>query len=197
MAWNNYSELSIGEESKRNLFANLCAACGFEYAGPDTIQGLSGLKHRFEAVGERGKNLLLIAGGAEDRRRGNSHGKSPRERMEGWRDSALLASYDVQNALQANDNITDLLFFHNINNRVPLPFLAKNEPGDWIREQGLNEDVQMSETVSVDPLETISNRDLATVAESVGASFLFLGRPSDRRDLATHAKGESRIGYGR
>ena len=181
MSWNKYSEFSLGDESRQKLLANICEACGFKYAGPDKISGLSGLKHRFEAVGTRGKNLLLIAGGAEDaRHRDQRASRTPRERMETWRDAALLASYDVQAALQANGYITDLMFFQNVNTKLVLPFSQKKEPSDWVREHGLNKDVLLTETTSVDPVETLAGQELATVAESVGASFLSL------EDLSVH-----------
>lgn len=176
MTWNKYSEFSVGDESKRRLLANICAACGFEYVGNDvTIVGLSGLKHRFEAVGNRGSNILLISGGAEDvRQAANKRKGTPRERMESWRDAALLASYDVLNALQANGYITDLMFFQNVNTKLTLPFTQKKEPVQWIRDHGLNSDVLLTETMSIDPVETLASEELAVVAASIGASFLSL-----------------------
>jgi len=136
------------------------------------VQGLSGLVHPFDAMGRRGKNILLVVGGADRDHPADRHPDSPRTRMMSWRDRALLSAYDVQAALQSEGFVVDLLFFHNISyGPVPIPQGAFSE---WVQEHRLPADVRLSHSVSVNEIPKMSNDELRTVAQSIGACFLSL-----------------------
>lgn len=170
-----YSEFSLGEESRGNFLKNVISALGYNYSGPDVLDGLSGLKHRFEAIATRDKNILLIVGGAEKRRdEKRQHYLTPRERMETWRNSALLSSYDVQNVLSLDGYIIDLMFFHNISYNIHIPSYGKVHFDEWVKQNNLAGDLSVTRTQSVSPIQTLDNQELAAVAQSIGASFLSL-----------------------
>jgi hypothetical protein len=173
-----YSEICLGEQSKNVFLKNMISALGFEHSGPTHIDGLSGLKHEFDAIGKRGSNILLVVGGAEYLKHMNnkksSDRLSPRERMEKWRDQALLSAYDVQAALVQDKMIVDLMFFHNVNNNKCMWPSSQIELGDWIKNQNLPKDMGISLSASVEDIPTMSREGLINVAHSIGSSFLTL-----------------------
>ena len=172
---NQYCELLLGEKSKARLLKNLIESMGFQYSGADTIHGLSGVHHRFDAIGTKGKNILLVVGGAETEDLRKRHQWSPREQMEAWRDRALLSAYDVQSALLLNGFIVDLMFFHNISYTTAwVGSGLKSDHRDWIKKHYMPDDITMSHTMSAYDIPLMSNDELATVAQSVGACFLSL-----------------------
>lgn len=170
---NQYCELRLGEQSKTRLLKNLVESIGFQYSGSDTIPGLSGLRHRFDAIGSKGKNILLVVGGAETEDLRKRYQWDPRAQMEAWRDRALLSAYDVQSALQLDGLIVDLMFFHNINYTTEWVG-PKFDPSGWLKKHHMPHDISMSHTTSVDNIPFMSNDELAIVAQSIGACFLSL-----------------------
>jgi hypothetical protein len=149
---------------------------GFEYHGPDSIEGQSGVSHPFEAVGRRDKNILLVVGGAEaGNRPQNPKEVTPRQRMAAWRDSALLSSYDIQSVLAPQGLVVDLLFFHNVNNVPWLDIEGKKvSPGEWWDAHGLLLDHSFSLSSSPESIPVLVSTELADVASRVGACFLTL-----------------------
>lgn len=172
---NQYCELRLGEQSETRLLKSLIESIGFQYSGADTIPGLSGLRHRFDAIGTKGKNILLVVGGAETEDLRKRHQWNPRAQMEAWRDRALLSAYDVQSVLQLDGFIVDLMFFHNISYTTEwVGFGPKFDIREWIKKHHMPHDISMSHTISVNDIPLMSNDELATVAQSVGACFLSL-----------------------
>lgn len=171
-----YNELNLGEHSRRNLLRNVLQVLGFEYHGPESIEGQSGVSHPFEAIGRRDKNILLVVGGAEAQNRHQDIRKiTPRQRMEAWRNSALLSSYDIQSVLAPEGLVVDLLFFHNVNT-VPLLEIEGNivSPDEWWATHGLHFDHSFSHAESPEPIQVLASTELAEVASLVGACFLTL-----------------------
>jgi hypothetical protein len=170
----SYNELMLGINSRSVLLKNLMEGVGYGFSGAQTIPGLSGMSHHFDAIGTKGKNLLLVIGGADDRTRSRDHGDTtPRAEMESWRDRALLSGYDVQKALEQEGVIVDLLFFHNINHSAGIPE-SKAGPQEWLKEKKLPIDTGMRFIISIFDIPTLSKEQLATTAESVGGCFLSL-----------------------
>jgi hypothetical protein len=168
-----YCELNLGDHSKAALLKRLITTVGYQYSGADTIRGLSGIRHAFDAIGTRKKNILLVVGGAETEALRKKDQWDPRARMEVWRNNALLSAYDVQAALQMEGLVVDLMFFHNINYTQAWvgPKFASQE---WIEKNKLPHDISRSHTTSVYDIPLMSTDDLSTVAQSIGACFLSL-----------------------
>jgi hypothetical protein len=172
---NQFCELRLGEQSRARVLKSLIESIGFQYSGEDTIPGLSGIHHRFDAIGTKGKNILLVVGGAETEELRKRHQWNPRAQMEAWRDRALLSAYDVQATLQLEGFVVDLMFFHNISyTNEWVGFGPKSDPGEWIEKHQMPNDISMSHIMSVKDIPLMSNDELATVAQSIGACFLSL-----------------------
>lgn len=170
-----YNELNLGVHSRQNLLRNVLQVLGFEYHGPDLIEGQSGVSHPFEAVGKRDNNILLVVGGAEARNFKDLSKVTPRQRMEAWRNSSLLSSYDIQSVLASEGLVVDLLFFHNVNNVPWLDIEGKKvSPSEWWKAQGLQFDHSFSISSSPKSIPVLTSTELAEVASSVGACFLTL-----------------------
>jgi hypothetical protein len=171
MSENTFYQISLTESASQTFLRNLVACLGFDYSGPDTLEGQSGLKHQFVAIGTKRSSILLVAGGVEKIQRKHMM-LDPREQMELWRDSALLSAYDVQNVLLQEGKIIDLLFFHNANYQVQFPPYDIHKPlSDRL---SLGRDFTLFGRDHKLLTQTMSSQELAYVAEAVGASFLSL-----------------------
>lgn len=65
--------------------------------GKQAFKGMPGIQHGFENVGVRGRDLLMVVGGAVKKNDKRPITCAPEERMEGWRSNKVLFSaYDVK-----------------------------------------------------------------------------------------------------
>lgn len=170
-----YSELCLGEESKQVFLRNVLTTLGYEHSGPSSLFGLSGLEHLFDAIGKRNENILLVSGGAayHDYAKGKSKNLNPKERMEQWRNKALLSAYDVQSVLTQDNLIVDLMFFQNVNNKHQ-SWSKSSDRDEWRERHKLPKDIAGMHTESVYDVPVLSQNELLKVANSIGASFLTL-----------------------
>ena len=160
---NEYNEICLGDRSRTVFLSNILTALNFEPSGPSRLQGLSGLEHNFDAVGSKGKNVVLVVGGAEylsymDRKSGSDR-LSPRERMEKWRNKALLSAYDVQAALSQDNMIVDLMFFQNVNNKHKW-LRTGIKPEEWKKQHNLPPDLGFSSSMSVLEIPLMAREEL-------------------------------------
>ncbi len=170
-----YYELCLGEQSKQVFLTNVLNALGFKHCGPSSFSGLSGLEHEFDAIGKRDKNILLVAGGAAHYEYDKERNKNlnPRERMEQWRNKALLSAYDVQSTLAKDNLIVDLMFFQNVNNKHR--YVGKDiDPDKWRKRHKVPDDLQAMHTESIYDVPFLPRDELVNVATAVGASFITL-----------------------
>lgn len=170
-----YYELCLGDYSRQVFLKNILNALGFKYSGPSSLPGLSGLYHEFDAIGRRDRNILLVAGGAEyyDHNRRNKENLNPRERMEQWRNKALLSAYDVQSALTQDKLIVDLMFFQNVNNNHR--WIGKDiDPDEWRKRNKVPDDIKAMHSQSIYDMPILSQDELVNIANAIGASFVTL-----------------------
>lgn len=198
-----YAEFTLGAHSRSVFLRNFLSAIDYSFSGAQKLQGLSGLTHPFEVVGRKGKNILLVVGGAEAHARGPGLAQeSPRERMEHWRNKALLSAYDVQSALARDGLIVDLMFFHNICNALRFEELVALR--ELVKKYNLPLDTSGCFHTSVNPVPILATEELVRVAQSVGACFLSLNdlsieeisalsQKSDAAAVATAAAAAKRI----
>jgi hypothetical protein len=184
----NHSELRLGDQSKIILLRNLIEGLGFTFSGADSITGLSGLHHTFDAIGTRDQNILLVVGGAEKLAKKENLSSNPRIQMENWRNNSLLSAYDVQSVLSQEGLVVDLMFFHNINYKIRKGG-NYNEFEDWVSELGLPHDIELSYAMSVNEIFLMSTEELANAAQSIGASFLTLDSLSAEDIISLTHKG--------
>lgn len=168
-----YFELTLGEHSRRQLLTNLLTGLGFEYTGPESIEGRSGVKHAFEAVGLKDRNVLLVVGGAEQKPNRHHERLSQRERMELWRNQALFSVYDIQEALAQEGRVVDLLLFHNVSNR-PMPSPLEQESEEWVKRKKLFLDMTFGVSYTLEQAPVLTSAELAVAAQAVGACFFSL-----------------------
>ena len=98
-----YAEVNLGNYSEQILLRRILANSGFEYSGPRTMRGLSGLEHQVDAVGLRDNNLAIVLSGPKDlalRPENNISTPSPRFKSEVWCRDALLRMYDISAMLE-------------------------------------------------------------------------------------------------
>ena len=170
-----YYEVCLGEQSKQVFLRNVLNTLGFKYSGPSSFFGLSGLKHEFDAIGKKDNNVLLVVGGAAyyDSYKEKNKNLNPRERMEQWRNKALLSAYDVQSALAQDNLIVDLMFFQNVNNKCH--WVGKDiDPNEWKKRHKVPEDIAAMHITSIYDVPLLSQDELVIVANSIGASFITL-----------------------
>ncbi|NQT04356.1 MAG: hypothetical protein HQ580_20185 [Planctomycetes bacterium] len=172
-----YTELNLGKFGRQNLLRNILRAQGYMPAAQQDFEGLSGIRHVFEVVGVKGKNLLLVVGGAEgDKASRSPRYATPRNRMVRWRNKALLSAYDVESVLAAEGWMVELMFFQNVSNIYPreLDELDPDEVPKFFRQSGLECDHRFEMRASSEPIPVERSEELVKVASSVGACFFTL-----------------------
>ncbi len=166
-----YYEVCLMKQRKQVFLRNVLNALGFKHSGPSSFSGLSGLKHKFDAIGKRDKNILLVAGGAAYYDKGGIK-LNPRKRMEQWRNKALLSAYDVQSALAEDHLIVDLMFFQNVNYKCRV---GKDiDPNKWIQRLKVPKDFAEMHITSSHEIPLLPQDELVKVANSIGACFITL-----------------------
>lgn len=170
-----YGELQLGEDSLKRFLSHTMSAMGFEFQGPQSMQGQSGLIHKVDGLGVRKNNIIVVFSGGAGLRQlhDGSIGENPKEIVEYWARDALLRMYDVASVLRSEGLIVDLLYFQNVLTR-DLPDFPGRDLDHWLEENKLPRDIGGTWSTSVDPIEIAHPRFLSDIASSVGACFLGL-----------------------
>lgn len=166
----------LGKRSKTYFLKNILRVFGYEAIIHERIRGLSGIKHTFEAIGIRGKNILLVIGGSENKSiyrkiKVNDYN----QRLDFWQRESLLSAYDVQAVMQHEGWNVDLMFFHNTfyDDSVTKEVL-KMDWDEWVKKNKLSWDIELQAQHSINPIRTFPRERLFTIAHSIGACFLTL-----------------------
>lgn len=172
-----YAELSFGESSEQILLCRMLANSGYEYSGPRTMRGLSGLDHHVDAVGLRGGNLALVLSGPKDlglRPKKNTGIVSPKFQSQQWCRDALLRMYDISAMLEREGLKVDLVLFENRLTQTLPEMLGPHSIHSWTEQHGLPKDWHFHYQSSIEQIDVPGLRYLSETARSAGACYFGL-----------------------
>lgn len=173
-----YAEMSLGDKSQQTLLCRVLTNSGFEYSGPRTMRGLSGLDHQVDAVGIRDNNFALVLSGPTDLglRPEKSFGTpSPKFKSEVWCRDALLRMYDISATLEREGLKADLVLFENrLTQALPGGNLGFGAIEPWVQQYELPSDWLGNWHTSIYDIDIPGARYLSDTGQSAGACYFGL-----------------------
>lgn len=158
----DHAELRIVDTGARLLLLkNILKVLGFEYLAGESVRGLSGLDHSFDAIGARPGNVVLLLCTQE---LPEGFLFSDQSKIEQWNRDALLKMYDTAAVFEREGLRTDLFFVDDV---FPLPSVSPEVIFDeYVIPYGANITWSKKLPAAPGPLH------LSEIGNSIGACYL-------------------------